>query len=255
MRDEMIVLMYHRIVLPGETAPPAERIYAIEAAEFERHLDAIQESGWEICAPLDFPSEQPGRKLLITFDDSCGSHYTSAFRALARHGMVAIFFVTVGEVGQPGRVTWEQLREMQNAGMSIQSHGFTHRFMTLLNAKELGDEMRRSKEEIQGHLGGEVTMLSFPGGRCNRRVMEAATAEGYKSLFGSDAGVNGDAMPYKRVPTRRGTTARKVASILRNPAMALLPTRVRYAASKLARRIFGERISGLARAAALNTFR
>lgn len=256
MRNELMVLMYHGIASgPAGMAAlnAAERMYAVEAAEFEEHLRLIAASGWLPAETADLFTAKSGRRLLITFDDSAESHYTQAFPALARHKMAAVFFIMVGEVGAPGRVTWEHLCRMRDAGMRIESHGYTHRFMPSLDAKELSGELMRSREEIRARLGREAAMLSFPGGRWDRRVVDAAHESGYTALFGSEVGVNREerGCVLRRIPVTARITVEKLAAILRNPTLSLLPAGMRYSAARLARRFIGERLYGRLRAGAL----
>jgi len=256
MHSESIILMYHRLLSDGEAAghiPAEDRVYAVTREEFEGHLRAVCESKWRPVGPEELRDGPPGGKLLITFDDSCESHYTTALPLLRERRLPAVFFITVGEVGRPGCVTWEQLREMHEAGMSVQSHGYTHRFLTRLSESELMKEMRLSRDEIRRHLGAEATMLSFPGGRCNRRAARAARECGYSLLFGSSVGVNnGDGGgALKRVPITAGTSEERLALVLSNPGKGLSRSRLRFGATRLARAILGESLYGGLRRAAL----
>lgn len=255
MRSESLILMYHGLLPEAGNlgdVPAADRIYTVTAEEFERHLRAVRESAWSPVPPERLSGPGRGKRLLISFDDSCLSHYTTAVPLLQKNEMPAVFFITVGEVGRPGCVTWEQLREMHAAGMSIQSHGFTHRFLSRLSETDLRDEMRRSREEIQARMGCEATMLSFPGGRYNRRTLEAAKECGYSLVFGSAVGVNrGGEAVLKRVPVTAGIDSARMSRILSDPGRRLLPSRLRFAATRLARTLLGERFYGIARGTVL----
>ncbi len=260
MHGKSIVLMYHRLVADRgdmDAVPPAERIYTGTAGEFANHLRAIRKSGWRPVQPEALSERPAGRRLLITFDDSCESHYTTALPLLREHEMCAVFFITVSEVGRPGCVTWEQLREMHEAGMAVQSHGYTHGFMPGLSRRELTDELRRSRGEIQEHVGCEVTMLSFPGGRCSRRAVDIARECGYSLIFGSSVGVNpgGEAPVLKRVPITSRVDGARISRILSNPARGLLGSRLRFEATRLARSLFGEALYGALRGLALHRVR
>ena len=74
-------------------------------------------------------------------------------------------FVNPARVGMRGHATWPQLREMADAGMSIQSHGWDHSYFDALSPDALERDLRRSKAEIEQRLGHRVTLLAPPGGR------------------------------------------------------------------------------------------
>ena len=58
----------------------------------------------------------PPRPILITFDDGYPSSWKNADPVLARYGWSAVMYVPTGYVGQPGFLTWEELRQMQASG-------------------------------------------------------------------------------------------------------------------------------------------
>ena len=58
----------------------------------------------------------------LTFDDGYASHATVAGPLLQERGVRGTFFVMPGNVGSPGIVTWEQLRQLAAAGHEIADH-------------------------------------------------------------------------------------------------------------------------------------
>lgn len=123
----------------------------------------------------------------VTFDDGHVSNIQVAEPLLERHGVPAIFFVTAGRVEErPQTMTWAQLRALVEAGHSVQSHGWSHKFLTHCSNSELSDELRRSKGELESHLGVPAEWISAPGGRWNGRVVRAARAAGYSRIYTSD---------------------------------------------------------------------
>jgi peptidoglycan/xylan/chitin deacetylase (PgdA/CDA1 family) len=130
--------------------------------------------------PLLSPNE-----VLLTFDDGMLSDYDVAFPILAEKGRRAAFFITTAEVGAKGRVTWEHLREMAAAGMTLGAHGHTHRFLPELGADEQRVELETSRALIEDKTGAAVRMMSLPGGRFRSDTCAAARACGYIAVFTS----------------------------------------------------------------------
>ena len=107
--------------------------------------------------------------------------------------MTATFFVTTAWVGRPGFATWDQLREMRDAGMAIESHTHTHPFLSELGAAALRDELCRSRELLGEKLGIESRMLALPGGDAPRSALLGEIGEaGYRVVATSRWGVNAD---------------------------------------------------------------
>ena len=65
----------------------------------------------------------------MTFDDGLASNAWAAGQ-LAERGDTADFFVNPSTVGTAGFLDWPTLRRMADAGMSIQSHGMHHRYLS-----------------------------------------------------------------------------------------------------------------------------
>jgi peptidoglycan/xylan/chitin deacetylase (PgdA/CDA1 family) len=126
----------------------------------------------------------PDRSFVITFDDGYQSVYEEAFPVLERHGMAATVFLTVGEKGTPhsgGRLpslsgrsmlSWEEIREMQRAGIDLGAHTLTHPDLTHLSSDQVKAEVCEAQSIIEDALGTPVTSFAYPYGRYNGRVRE-----------------------------------------------------------------------------------
>jgi peptidoglycan/xylan/chitin deacetylase (PgdA/CDA1 family) len=66
----------------------------------------------EVISTTEQGAPLPARAICITFDDGKASDYDIAFPVLMGLGMTGTFFVVTQRVGQPGYVTWAQLKEM-----------------------------------------------------------------------------------------------------------------------------------------------
>ena len=70
----------------------------------------------------------PERTVTITFDDAYLSIYTNAFPILREHGFPFTIFVTPTPVDKNYQkfLSWEQLREMTEAGATLANHTMNH---------------------------------------------------------------------------------------------------------------------------------
>ena len=169
-----IILTYHEIV----TVECAYR-YVLTTARLAEHLTALNHVQ---------PASQWSDPGLITFDDGHASHHRYALPLLERLGRKATFFVTVADVDRrPEAVTWEQLREMHALGHAIESHGWSHRFLTRCSDAELREELERSKKSLEDGMGAPVRAIAMPGGRCDGRVLQSAAMAGYARVYDSNA--------------------------------------------------------------------
>ena len=169
---QRLYLLYHEL-RPGRSSYS----YIGDTREFEQHLALFQKLR---------ENEGSALKPEITFDDGHISNFEFAPSALQSHNIKAHFFITVGWTSKrSGYMGWEQLRELQQAGHIIGAHGWTHTLLTHCNEKELNHELADARLVLEQKLGTQVTTMSLPGGRYNRRVLAACQRAGYQQIFTS----------------------------------------------------------------------
>ena len=100
----------------------------------------------------------------ITFDDGLESNLRVALPVFADLAMTATVFVVTEWVGTSRYCSWAQLRELQRAGWSIQSHTASHPFLSGLGEAALRHELADARCEIEDRLGQAVITLALPNG-------------------------------------------------------------------------------------------
>jgi peptidoglycan/xylan/chitin deacetylase (PgdA/CDA1 family) len=130
---------------------------------------------------------------------SIPSHET-AWLELSRHGAAS-----------PLALTWEEVAAMERSGvMDIQSHTHTHPVCRVgqdIDGSKLRDELRRSREMIEGRLGTRCRFLCWPRGRFNQAAIRIAQEEGYEACFSTTPGANGsggELGALRRIDVKRG---------------------------------------------------
>lgn len=238
MPASTIALMYHAI---GEgAAANADPHYTVARERFARQLGHCARVGGAVVSARDWLTGRPG--VIVTFDDGDETNYRVAWPLLATLGATADFFVNPAQVGTPGYATWAELREMSDAGMSIQSHGLDHRnYLTTLSPSRLRDELRRARLEIEEKIGQPVTLLAPPGGRAPPDLERVAREVGYAHVFGSNPGTIGRDRRHThgRFAVTAGLDQRTFESLLRGGS-ARLRAQLRYTVLALAKRALGD---------------
>ncbi|MEO8459695.1 MAG: polysaccharide deacetylase family protein [Dokdonella sp.] len=185
-----VALMYHALT-HGERVDPdqpeQDPHYTVAEDVFTQHLDMmIARCGRAVSAQEWLNA--PVASAVLTFDDGHVSNYEIAFPLLSKRGCSADFFVNPQNVGTPGFASWSQLREMAAGGMSIQSHSYSHRYLSELSDSELREELTRSKAIIEERIGHEVSLLAPPGGRMPEGLGRVARECGYRWVLSSRPG-------------------------------------------------------------------
>src|SRR5579859_1941497 len=109
-----MVLAYHEIM------PESNYSYCVPGGSFAAQLELLRAL-----------AADEGLRARVTFDDGEQSEYRNAGPLLSKRGITATYFVNPGLVGTETKfLGWPQLKELLALGHSVQSHGYSHKFLT-----------------------------------------------------------------------------------------------------------------------------
>jgi peptidoglycan/xylan/chitin deacetylase (PgdA/CDA1 family) len=198
---KIIVLMYHRIV-KGE----ASGLYERSIDNLEADLKYLNNNNIKILSFSDLEtistagSMPEDNSAIITFDDGDSSWYTLVKPLLLKYNVKATFFLWTYMIGHDSFLTWDEVDDMShytlNGGehpFTFGSHTYSHQY--LLQSKDgfasdneynafLDYELGQSKEIIEKHTPGSVSILSLPygDGAGDPEIITAAQRNGYKFI-------------------------------------------------------------------------
>src|SRR5712691_13425548 len=170
-----IVLCYHIVEAPHD--PRME----ISRDTFRQQLQYLEMTGYNVI-PLRHLYEYvtgkrtalPPNPVVITIDDGWRSTYTEAYPELKKRGFPFTVFLYPQIIGKTAyALTWKQVKEMADAGVDIESHSYSHPFLTqrrhaTLDATQyaqwLHHELVESKHILERETGHPVSFLAYPYG-------------------------------------------------------------------------------------------
>ncbi|HEX7046968.1 MAG TPA: polysaccharide deacetylase family protein [Gammaproteobacteria bacterium] len=234
--------------------PTASDARTVSAQQFADQLDLVRETGHPVSTLSDLIETQGLRRvampqetaqqqaIVLTFDDGTSSHLETVLHMLWERNFPGEFFVNPANVGRHGYLSWNELRGMASAGMSVQSHGYSHRYLDDLDDATVADELLRSRKTIEDRVGQTVTVFAAPGGRATPFIVALANRVGYKAVCGSRPGQwrprsRGGVIP--RIEIRASTTERDLRDWIGNRPFALVAQAGRYRMQQLARWALG----------------
>jgi peptidoglycan/xylan/chitin deacetylase (PgdA/CDA1 family) len=189
------IIMYHYLGPLPPNADAIRRDLTVLPANFDKQLQYFADREIE-TVPLDRlmdhlagGPELPRRAVALTFDDGYADNYEHAFPLLKKHGMVATFFIVTDFVERPGYMKWAQLREMADAGMSIQAHSADHADFTKIGAAQLKRQLVDPKQKLEEALGRPIRFLAYPAGKYSPAVVAATKAAGYEAAVTVNHGI------------------------------------------------------------------
>lgn len=187
------VLEYHMV---ADTSPEDGWAYNVPPEDFRDQLDYLREEGYTAISMLDYmkakkgKAELPPRPVILTFDDGYESNYTTLLPILESYGMKATVYMVTNDIGLPGYLTWDELRDMQERGIEIGSHTANHQPLTEMDCSRQEEEMRLSKLLLEWNGIHTVFSFSYPNGAYDSGMPELLAQNGYLTAVTGDAGLN-----------------------------------------------------------------
>ena len=242
--------MYHDLSNDVQSVTKEHFPYVLSPATFRRQLEQVRALGLPTLKVDEWCSKlKPSRAVVMTFDDGDISNYRLALPMLREFGFKATFFVTVGFIGHPGTMNWQQIRALHEAGMEIGSHTLTHRPPSTLTASELRYELSESRRILQDGLGAAVTSISSPTGFFNPLMRDIAKEVGYRAVCFGRIGFapdQGDPFSLNRIAVKRMINEKQFADLLVFNQGTMANLRRRQSIRDMARHWLG--VSGYLRA-------
>lgn len=176
--------MYHRINQPDPTSS-----LIISPKSFARQIDWLERKAFRFLSldeVIDREAKAPlwQRCVALSFDDGFRDNYENAFSVLTRRKKKAILFVVVNWVGREDFLSWREIRELADSGITIGSHSLSHRWLPdISDARELRSEVFDSKKKIEDEIGREVRHFCYPVGGVNERVAGEVKRAGYRAAW------------------------------------------------------------------------
>ena len=179
------ILMYHYVSTPPDRNDALRKDLSVPPQYFAEQLAYLRDQGYtsisldDLALALTAGHPLPPRPIILTFDDGHRDHYECAYPILKAFGFTGTFFVLTYFIDQkrPEYLSWDHVKEMNAAGMHIESHAYTHVDLRKRDADYLVWQMLGSKEAIEERTGRPVRFFCYPAGHYDDlaiRVLDSA---------------------------------------------------------------------------------
>lgn len=168
---------------------------------FFKHMRVIVES-CRLSSYESYGGLKGKRKAdVVCFDDGFRGvwEYRDELEKIVGVGVRVIVFIAVRLVGQPGYLTWDEIRTLNREyGIIFQCHTWSHQTLVGEMIDESPKEERteewykrelvESRLRMEEELGRIVDELCFPVGNFSDEVIERCKAAGYRKVYASHPG-------------------------------------------------------------------
>ena len=205
----VVMLQYHHI----DSSTPASTSTRPEM--FEEHLQWLKDSDYQV-APLTEITDLirsgkplPDKTVVITFDDAYISIYETAFPLLQKYDFPFTIFINTGAVDQRQRrsLTWDQLRKMGKAGVTLANHTIDHNHLVERQKEEtkeewikrIAKEIKTAEQRIKEETGQNHKLFAWPFGETAPELEQLILDKGYLG-FGQQSGAAGPYSNQAKLP-------------------------------------------------------
>ena len=182
------ILVYHSVRphIPKESS--YQEVYDITPELLRRQLEYLKENGYTaisfdmLADYFDTGALLPKKPVILSFDDGWGNQFEYAFPLLKEFKTTATFFIFTNAINRGNHLTWDELKEMRRAGISIEAHTKTHPYLQkITDTEELAREIAGSKKVLEDELGGEIISFAYPFGVYNDTSIVEIKKAGFRT--------------------------------------------------------------------------
>lgn len=253
------ILMYHSI---AQSTNPRFRQLAVPPASFAEQIAYLSE---HLYTPINVTqlvhmlsgerSALPKRPVVLTFDDGYADFFTHALPVFRQYGFTATLYITTGYIGSTSRwlhpegetsrpmLSWDQITEISASGIECGAHTHSHPQLDTLPLLTARNEIVKSKEILEQHLGREVSSFAYPFGYYTSAVRRQVKEIGFTSACAVKFMMNfetTDTLALARLMVGPDMSQDAFAALLsedNSPALKKLYVRARVPAWQIVRRI------------------
>lgn len=180
------VLLYHHIA-PAESKTSAS--ITVDPATFDQQMGYLASRGYRTISAEDLANalishQGLGKAVVVTLDDGYDDAYSYAFPIAKKYNVVLNLMIPTGLVGNPGYLTWDNLREMTGSGLAFAyDHSWSHYALARGDEQKMQYEIMTSKTQLEEQLGRAVKIIAYPYGSYNQKVISTVQNNGFIAAY------------------------------------------------------------------------
>mgnify|MGYP001490218297 FL=1 len=185
-----VILAYHRF---GEGQFPST---SIRMKQFKSHIAELKRKRYNILPITEIVQKINDRKKLpdftvgISIDDAYSSVYEKAWPLLREAKIPFTLFISTDVVDRQatGYMSWDQIRELKSAGVTIGSQTKSHKHLPLISIEDVKQEIDKANFRISREIGSRPDLFAYPYGEYNSSVRQLIKDRGFKAAFTQSSG-------------------------------------------------------------------
>ncbi len=154
------ILMYHSIA-PNDSGS----LLVVAPQIFEDQMEYLSRHQYKVVSLDDFLDAKNSRNMLaLTFDDGYEDNYLYAYPILKKYQFPATIFLVTDWIGKKGYLTWNQIEEMEQHGISFGNHTETHAYLPSMTDPDCRKEIISAQTMLQKKIRHPSSVFCYPFG-------------------------------------------------------------------------------------------
>lgn len=188
------IYMYHHIQDLTDDGDQLLYGLSLSISSFQEEMNYLKKNNYKTLTLTEMLDNQLAKSVVLTFDDGYIDVYQNAFPIMQKSGFSGVVFIITDLVGTPGYMSWEELKELKNAGWEMGSHTLSHPSLETLDFDSATKQIVESKKIIEQKLSDasvgaptskdrrediKVNFFCYPAGKYNQETIEILKNNGY----------------------------------------------------------------------------
>lgn len=190
------VLIYHSVIAHSADESALQKYYDVAPESLEKQFKYLRENGYTVIG-LDYLADSltqtitlPPKPVVLTFDDGWENQFQYAYPIIKKYNYTATFFIYTRAIGHDLFLTWDQIKAMDEGGMSIGGHTRTHPYLLgITDPVVLRREIIGGKSVIENRIGHIIDLFAYPYGQYTDQIIEIVKEAGYKAARSTHKGI------------------------------------------------------------------
>ena len=197
VENKISILAYHQVRNNTKWDSFLIRELLITPPEiFEKDMKYLSDNGYksigldELIYAINNNKVLNSKSVVITFDDGYRDQYINALPILEKYNIKATFFIYTNAIDKfPIAMTWDQVIDLSNRGMTIGAHTRSHpNLKKIKDENKLVNEILGSKLLLQEKIGKPVNFFAYPYGLYSSSTVQEVINVGYLGAVADTGG-------------------------------------------------------------------
>lgn len=189
------VILYHHIQPQTEAVANKQTSLSVDNGYFDQQMGYLVSHGYttitsqQLVDAVRGHTGVPPKSIVVTIDDGYADQYNYLFPVIKKYNVKVSLMIPSGLIGNPGFMTWDQVREMAGSGLvSLIDHTWSHYPIQSGTYDKIKFEIETGKSVLEQNTGQRIDLFAYPYGSFNNASISILQQDGFLGAFSTIGG-------------------------------------------------------------------